>query len=115
MDTFWTLAALLTFFGNLGADQDLVRDCIRSELSMVILKRASQSLVEVAKDDLLHGHRYLLVDDSHALVVCVRSVDGRKFAKVEMSYLAARVQMSLDIVLDHFTSDLAKFFQLPTG
>jgi hypothetical protein len=82
---------------------------------MVILERASQSLVEVAKDDLLHGQRYLLVDDSHALVVCVRSVDGRKFAKVELSYLAARVQMSLDIVLDHFTTDLAKFFELPSG
>jgi hypothetical protein len=45
--------------------------------------------------------------------VCVRSVDGRKFAKVELSYLAARVQMTLDIVLDHFTTDLAKFFELP--
>ena len=47
--------------------------------------------------------------------MCVRSVDGRKFAKVELSYLAARVQMSLDIVLDHFTADLAKFFELPVA
>jgi hypothetical protein len=30
-----------------------------------------------------------------------------------MSYLAARAQMTLDIVLDHFTTDLAKFFELP--
>jgi hypothetical protein len=81
---------------------------------MGVLQKVGQSLTEVAKDDLLHGQRYLLVDDAHALVVCVRSVDGRKFAKVEHSYLAARVQMSLDIVLDYFTIDLAKFFELPS-
>jgi hypothetical protein len=80
---------------------------------MGVLDRVGQSLTEVAKDDLVPGQRYLMVDDSHALIVRVRSVDGRKFAEVELSYLATRVQMTTDILLEHFTSSLAKFFQLP--
>jgi hypothetical protein len=80
---------------------------------MSVLYRVGQSLTEVAKDDLVPGQRYLMVDDSHSILVYISSVDGRKFATVENSYLAARVQMTPDIVLEHFTSSLAKFFQLP--
>lgn len=73
----------------------------------------SQTLTEVPKADLVAGQRYLMVDDAHAILVYVSNIDGRKFASVELSYLATRVQMTTDILLDHFTTSLAKFFKLP--
>lgn len=80
---------------------------------MPFLESIPQTLTEVAKDDLVAGQRYLMVDDTHAIMVCVSQIDGRRFASVELSYLATRVQMTTDILLDHFTTSLAKFYQLP--
>ena len=80
---------------------------------MQFTKTIALALDEVPKAELVPGQRYLMVDDHHALVVLISTMDGRKFAIVELSYLATRLQIEREIVLDHFTSELAKFFRLP--
>lgn len=80
---------------------------------MQFTKTIALALDEVPKSDLIAGQKYLMVDDHHAMVVLVSSIDGRKFATVELSYLVTRLQVTQEIVLDHFTNQLAKFFRLP--
>ena len=80
---------------------------------MQFTKTIALALDEVPKADLIAGQKYLMVDDTHAIVVHVSTVDGRKFATVELSYLVTRLQVTQEIVLDHFTNQLAKFFKLP--
>ena len=80
---------------------------------MQFTKAIALALDEVQKADLVAGQKYLMVDDQHAIVVLISTIDGRKFATVELSYLAVRLQIERDIVLDHFTNELAKFFRLP--
>ena len=80
---------------------------------MQFTKTIALALDEVPKADLIAGQRYLMVDDQHAIVVLISTIDGRKFATVELSYLVTRLQVTQEIVLDHFTNDLAKFFRLP--
>ena len=80
---------------------------------MQFTKTIALALDEVPKADLIAGQKYLMVDDQHAIVVYINTIDGRKFATVELSYLATRLQIERDIVLEHFTNELAKFFRLP--
>ena len=80
---------------------------------MQFTKTIALALDEVPKADLISGQKYLMVDDQHAIVVYIYTIDGRKFATVELSYLAKRLQIERDILLDHFTNELAKFFRLP--
>ena len=80
---------------------------------MQFIKAIALAFDEVPKVDLIAGQKYLLVDDQHAIVVYINTIDGRKFATVELSYLATRLQIERDIVLEHFTNELAKFFRLP--
>ena len=80
---------------------------------MQFIKAIALAFDEVPKADLIAGQKYLMVDDQHAIVVYINTIDGRKFATVELSYLATRLQIERDIVLEHFTNELAKFFRLP--
>ena len=80
---------------------------------MQFTKTIALALDEVPKADLVAGCNYLMVDDHHALVVLINTIDGRKFATVEHSYLSTRLAFTRDILLDHFTNELAKFFRLP--
>ena len=80
---------------------------------MQFTKTIALALDEVPKADLIAGQKYLMVDDQHAIVVLINTIDGRKFAIVELSYLVTRLQVTQEIVLDHFTNELAKFFRLP--
>ena len=80
---------------------------------MQFTKTIALALDEVPKADLVAGQKYLMVDDQHAIVVYINTIDGRKFATVELSYLVTRLQVTQEILLDHFTNELAKFFRLP--
>ena len=80
---------------------------------MQFTKAIALALDEVPKADLIAGQKYLMLDDKHVIVVLISTIDGRKFATVELSYLAVRLEIERDIVLDHFTNELAKFFRLP--
>ena len=80
---------------------------------MQFIKAIARAFDEVPKVDLIAGQKYLLVDDQHAIVVYINTIDGRKFATVELSYLVTRLQVTQEILLDHFTNELAKFFRLP--
>ena len=80
---------------------------------MQFIKAIALAFDEVPKVDLIAGQKYLLVDDQHAIVVYINTIDGRKFATVELSYLVTRLQVTQEILLDHFTNELAKFFRLP--
>ena len=81
---------------------------------MQFIKAIALAFDEVPKVDLIAGQKYLLVDDQHAIVVYINTIDGRKFATVELSYLVTRLQVTQEILLDHFTNELAKFFRLPS-
>ena len=80
---------------------------------MQFTKAIALAFDEVPKADLVAGQNYLMVDDTHAIVVYISTIDGRRCATVELSYLATRLQIERDIVLEHFTNELAKFFRLP--
>lgn len=80
---------------------------------MQFTKAIALALDEVPKADLVAGCKYLMVDDQHAIVVLISTIDGRRFATVELSYLVLRLQIERDILLDHFTNELSKFFRLP--
>ena len=81
---------------------------------MQFIKAIALAFDEVPKAGLIAGQKYLMVDDQHAIVVLISTIDGRKFATVELSYLVTRLQVTQEILLDHFTNELAKFFRLPS-
>ena len=81
---------------------------------MSFVEAITQTLFEVAKDDLVMGEKYLMVDDTHAVVIETR-FDGVSLVAVPAaSYLCGFKVVRFDpFVLHYINNSFVKFFQLP--
>lgn len=74
----------------------------------------AQTLVEIAKADLVAGRKYLMVDEEHAIVVVVRQGLTGLVAIPEPSYLCGfHVVNMTTFNLDYINASFVKFFELP--
>ena len=81
---------------------------------MSFVEAVAQTLTEVAKDDLVAGKSYLLVDDTHAIVVELFVERDELIARVASSYIVGRTMMyCTSLILRNVSFQYVKFFQLP--
>jgi hypothetical protein len=82
---------------------------------MSFVEAIAQTLTEVAKDDLVAGKKYLMVDEEHAIVVeCGMDLEYNKLLAVAHSYLIGFTFARTDRFKTCYLSDEhVKFFQLP--
>lgn len=81
---------------------------------MSFVEAIAQTLVEVAKDDLVAGKKYLMVDDEHAVVVEVRQGPTELLAIPAASYLCGFHVVRFEAFrVSYINNSFVKFFQLP--
>ena len=81
---------------------------------MSFVESVAQTLVEVAKDDLVAGKKYLMVDEQHAVVVGIRTGLTEKIAEPAPSYLCGFHTVNMTpFKLAYINNSFVKFFQLP--
>ena len=81
---------------------------------MSFVEAIAQTLVEVAKDDLVACQRYLMVDESHAIEIHT-SIDMEGLVAIPVAaYLCGfRVVNFQTFKLTYVNNSFVKFFQLP--